>query len=189
MQGYAGKLHLVANTDSSSLNTKRDKETITVAGIISSLSERLTKKKEVMCNVVLEDLQGSVNIIFWADIYRKFSDLLHADEPVVIQGMVDIGDESNKIIALDVIPLAKALENPYKQVRFMVKTDKISPEGISALCETIRKYDGKYEGYIHLLNGKCETIVRLGDRTKLNICEKLRREADAILGEGSTVYC
>ncbi|MFA5280006.1 MAG: DNA polymerase III subunit alpha, partial [Smithellaceae bacterium] len=189
LQGYAGKLHLVANTDSSSLNTKRDKETITVAGIISSLSERLTKKKEVMCNVVLEDLQGSVNIIFWADIYRKFSDLLHADEPVVIQGMVDIGDESNKIIALDVIPLAKALENPYKQVRFMVKTDKISPEGISALCETIRKYDGKYEGYIHLLNGKCETIVRLGDRTKLNICEKLRREADAILGEGSTVYC
>ena len=189
LQGYAGKLHRVANTDSSSLNTKRDKETITVAGIISSLSERLTKKKEVMCNVVLEDLQGSVNIIFWADIYRKFSDLLHADEPVVIQGMVDIGDESNKIIALDVIPLAKALENPYKQVRFMVKTDKISPEGISALCETIRKYDGKYEGYIHLLNGKCETIVRLGDRTKLNICEKLRREADAILGEGSTVYC
>ena len=189
LQGYAGKLHLVANTDSSSLNTKRDKETITVAGIISSLSERLTKKKEVMCNVVLEDLQGSVNIIFWADIYRKFSDLLHADEPVVIQGMVDIGDESNKIIALDVIPLAKALENPYKQVRFMVKTDKISPEGISALCKTIRKYDGKYEGYIHLLNGKCETIVRLGDRTKLNICEKLRREADAILGEGSTVYC
>jgi DNA polymerase III subunit alpha len=189
LQGYAGKLHLVANTDSSSLNTKRDKETITVAGIISSLSERLTKKKEVMCNVVLEDLQGSVNIIFWADIYRKFSDLLHADEPVVIQGMVDIGDESNKIIALDVIPLSKALENPYKQVRFMVKTDKISPEGISALCETIRKYDGKYEGYIHLLNGKCETIVRLGDRTKLNICEKLRREADAILGEGSTVYC
>ena len=142
-----------------------------------------------MCNVVLEDLQGSASIIFWADTYRKYSELLHADEPVVIQGIVDVGDESNKIIAQEVIPLARALENPYKQVRFMVRTDKIPPEGISALNDTIRKYSGKYEGYIHLLNGKCETIVRLGDRTKLDICEKLRREADAILGEGSTVYC
>lgn len=71
----------------------------------------------------------------------------------------------------------------------MVRTEKISPEGISALNNTIRKYNGKYEGYIHLLNGKCETIVRLGDQTKVDICEKLRREADAILGEGSTVYC
>lgn len=189
LHGYAGKLNLVANTDSSTLNNKRDKETITIAGIVSSLSERLTKKKDVMCNVVLEDLQGSASIIFWADIYRKYSELLHADEPVVIQGIVDVGDESNKIIAQEVIPLAKALENPYKQVRFMVRTDKIPPEGISALNDTIRKYSGKYEGYIHLLNGKCETIVRLGDRTKLDICEKLRREADAILGEGSTVYC
>ncbi|HRS82323.1 MAG TPA: DNA polymerase III subunit alpha [Smithellaceae bacterium] len=189
LHGYAGKLSLVANTDSATLSTKRDKDNITIAGIVSSLTERLTRKKDVMCNVVLEDLQGSVSIIFWADVYRKYSELLHADEPVVIQGIVDVGDESNKIIALEVTPLAKALENPYKQVRFMVKTDQISPEGISALCETIRKYDGKYEGYIHLLNGKCETIVRLGDRTKLDICEKLKREADAILGEGSTVYC
>jgi DNA polymerase-3 subunit alpha len=189
LHGYAGKLNLVANTNSSTLNNKRDKDTITIAGIVSSLSERLTKKRDVMCNVVLEDLQGSVSIIFWADIYRKYSELLHTDEPIVIQGIVDVGDESNKIIAKNVVPLTKALENPYKQVRFMIQADKISPEGISALGKTIRKYDGKYEGYIHLLNGGYETIVRLGDQTKLDICEKLRREADAILGEGSTIYC
>ena len=141
-----------------------------------------------MCNVVLEDLQGSVSIIFWADVYKKFYALLHADEPVVVQGTVDVGDESLKIIAQDVTPLSKALENPYKQVRFMIDTDKVSPEKIESLSETIRKFSGKYEGYIHLLNGESETVVRLGEQTKIDICDRLQREADAILGEGSTVY-
>ena len=189
LHGYADKLKLVTNANSTTLSTKRDKETITIAGVISSLTERLTRKKDVMCNVVLEDLQGSVSIIFWADVYKKFYELLHADEPVVIQGNIDVGDESLKIIAQDVLTLTKALENPYKQVRFMIDTDKVSPEDIKTLYDTIKKYNGKYEGYIHILNGKSETIVRLGDETKLDICERLQREADGILGEGSTIYC
>jgi DNA polymerase III subunit alpha len=189
LHGYADKLKLFTNTDTSIINTKRDKDTITIAGVISTLTERLTRKKDVMCNIVLEDLLGSVSIIFWADVYKKFYELLHADEPIVISGTIDVGDESLKIIAQDVIPLTKALENPYKQVRFMIDADKVSPENIKSLYDTIKKYSGKYEGYIHILNGKSETIVRLGERTKLDICDRLQREADGILGEGATVYC
>ncbi len=189
LHGYADKLKLVTNANSSTLSLKRDKDTITIAGVISSFAERLTRKKDVMCNVVLEDLEGSANIIFWADVYKKHYELLHADEPIVIQGSIDVGDESLKIIAQDVVPLTKALENPYKQVRFMIDTDKVSPDNIKSLYDTLKKYNGKYEGYIHILNGKSETIVRLGDQTRLDICDKLQREVDGILGEGSTIYC
>ena len=84
-----------------------------------------------MCYVILEDLQGSVNIIFWADIYKKFYELLHEEEPVVIKGTIDIGGgDRSRSYAQEVISLTKALENPYKQVRFMVDTDKVSPENI-----------------------------------------------------------
>jgi DNA polymerase III subunit alpha len=189
LHGYDDKLKLITNANSTTLNTKKDKDTITIVGVVSSISERLTKKKDMMCNVVLEDLQGSINIIFWPDIYKKFYELLHADEPVVIQGNIDIGDESLKVIAQDVIPLNKALENPYKQVRFMVDAEKIAPESITLLNETIQKYKGKYECYIHILNEKSETIVRLGDDTRIDICDRLQRETDGILGEGSTIYC
>ena len=189
LHGYADKLKFVANVNSATLNSKKDKDTISIAGVISSLTERLTKKKDVMCNIILEDLQGSVGIIFWADIYKKFYELLHADEPVVIQGSIDVGDESLKIIAQDVIPLMKALENPYKQVRFMVNTEIVTPEKIMSLYDTIKKYSGKYDGYIHIINGKSETIVRLGDEIKLDICDRLQREVDGILGEGATIYC
>jgi DNA polymerase-3 subunit alpha len=189
LYGYADKLKLVTNTDSSTLSTKRDKDTITIAGVISSLAERPTRRKDIMCNVVLEDLQGSVNIIFWSDTYKKYYDLLHEDEPVVIAGTIDVGDESLKIIAQEVIPLAKALENPYKQIRFMVDADKVSTDNIISLCNAVKKYHGKYDSYIHIVNGKSETIVYLGEQLRLDINDKLKREADSILGEGATTYC
>lgn len=189
LYGYADKLKFVTNTDSSTLGTKRDKDTIAIAGVISSLTERTTKRKDIMCNVVLEDLQGSVSIIFWADVYKKYYDLLHADEPVVIQGTIDVGDEALKIIAQDVIPLAKALENPYKQIRFMIDAHKVSPDNIISFSNAMKKYHGKYDSYIHIVNEKSETIVYLGDELRLDINDRMKREADSILGEGATTYC
>jgi len=195
LHGYADKLRFVTNCDTSTLKSKRDKETITIAGVISSLTERLTKKKDVMCNIVLEDLQGSVDIIFWPDIYKKLYEILHADEPIVVSGTIDVqgsgenGDENFKLIANEVTALAKALENPYKQVRFIIDADRITPDGISSLNDTIKNNRGKFESYIHIVNGKCETIVNLGDAGRIDICDRLKREADSILGEGSTIYC
>jgi len=195
LHGYADKLRFVTNCDTSTLKGKRDKDTITIAGVISSLSERLTRKKDVMCNIVLEDLQGSVDIIFWPDVYKKFYELLHADEPIVVQGTIDVqgsgenNEENFKLIAGEITALAKALENPYKQVRFIVNADQVTPDSISSLNETIKKYRGKYESYIHIVNSKSETIVNLGEAGRIDICDRLKREADEILGEGSTVYC
>jgi DNA polymerase-3 subunit alpha len=41
---------------------------------------------------------------------------------------------------------------------------------------------------VHILNGKSETVVYLGDEYRLDINDKLRKEADNILGEGATIY-
>ena len=186
---FADRLKLVTNADSGNLSSKKDKDTVTVAGVVSSLAEKQTRRKDIMCNVTLEDLQGSVNIIFWADTYKKFYSLLHSEEPVVITGIIDIGDETPKIIAQEAVPLSKSMENPYKQVRFMIDADKATPENIMSLNEAIKKYSGKYEGYMHIINGKSETIVYLGDQSRLDISDKLKKEVDGILGEGATIYC
>jgi DNA polymerase-3 subunit alpha len=42
---------------------------------------------------------------------------------------------------------------------------------------------------MHIINGKSETIVYLGDQSRLDISDKLKKEVDSILGEGTTTYC
>ncbi|PKN53382.1 MAG: DNA polymerase III subunit alpha [Deltaproteobacteria bacterium HGW-Deltaproteobacteria-13] len=187
---FADRLKLVTNADSSNLNEKRDKDTVTVAGVVSGISEKTTKRKDIMCYLTLEDLQGSINIIFFGDVYKKYYSLLHEEEPIVVKGTLDAGagEETPKIIAQEVTSLVISLENPYKQVRFMVDASKVSPENISSLISSMKKFHGKYESYMHILNGKSEAIIYLGDEFHLDINDQLKKEADNILGEGATIY-
>jgi DNA polymerase-3 subunit alpha len=187
---FADRLKFVTNADSGNLNTKSDKDTVTVAGVVSGINERATKRKDIMCYITLEDLQGSINIIFFAELYKKYYGLLHEEEPIVVKGTLDVGggEETPKIIAQEVTSLSTSLENPYKQVRFMVDANKVSVESISSFISSMKKFQGKYEGYMHILNGQSETIVYLGDGCRLDINDKLKKEADGILGEGATIY-
>ncbi len=109
----------------------------------------------------------------------------------MIKGTLDISgvEETPKltVMAQEVTSLTQSLENPYKQVRFMVDADKVSTENISSLISSIKKFHGKYEGYVHILNGKSETVVYLGDEFRLDINDKLKKEADDIRG-GRNIY-
>jgi DNA polymerase-3 subunit alpha len=189
---FSDRLKLVTNANSGNLNTKRDKDNVVIAGIVSGISEKKTRRNDIMCYITLEDLQGSINTIFFSDVYKKYYTLLHEEEPIVIKGVLDISgvEETPKltVIAQEVTSLTQSLENPYKQVRFMVDVDKVSTENISSLISSIKKFHGKCEGYVHILNGKSETVVYLGDEFRLDINDKLKKEVDNILGEGATIY-
>ena len=189
---YTDRLKLVTDSDSENLLIRRDKETVTVAGVVSAINERKTKRNDTMSYVTLEDLHGSINAIFFGDLYKTSYNILHEEEPVIVKGTLDIsGTEENQkisLIAQEVTSLAEALKNPYKQVRFMVDADRMSAEDISSFISSIRKFQGKYESYMHIMNGKSETIVYLGDDLRLDINERLKKEADNILGQGATIF-
>jgi len=189
---FSDRLKYIANCNSSDLRIRNDKDNVTIAGIVNSISEKKTKRNDIMCYVTIEDLKGSINTIFFAEVYKKYYSLLHNDEPIVIKGILDIsGGEDNQkmtVIAQEVLSITQALQNPFKEVHFMVNTKEISSSTMEEFIFSISKYHGKFNGYIHLLNEKTETVVYLGDDCRLDINDNLKKEADNILGEGSTIY-
>ncbi len=68
---FKNALPVVTDAHSGNLSGRRDREAVTVAGIVSQLREATTKKKEVMAYVTLEDLHGSINAIFFPSAYRS----------------------------------------------------------------------------------------------------------------------
>ena len=107
-------LGLIVNADSSTLSGKTDRETVLLAGIVSNIREVTTRRKETMAYVTLEDLKGSSSVIFFPDIYRGAYELLHGEEPLLIKGTLDIAEDSNKVIAAEVTPLAAAAEKSHR---------------------------------------------------------------------------
>ena len=185
---FSDILGLIVTADSSTISRKSDREAVTIAGIVGSIREVTTRKKDTMAYVTFEDLKGSTTVILFPNVYRSVCDLLHGDEPLLIKGILDIAEDSVKVIAEEVSILSIAAEKPYSTVYFSFNVDKSSAEDIDILFQRLKKYPGKHDGFIRLLEGKSETLIYLGEDMRLDLSFPLKKEADHILGNGAVQF-
>jgi DNA polymerase-3 subunit alpha len=185
---YSDHIEMLVNADSSSLFKKTDHETVIMAGIVGNIREVMTKRKDTMAYITLEDLKGSISVIFFPDIYRNTYDFIHGEEPLLIKGTVDVTEDSVKVIASEVKLLVSAVEKPHNAVYFTIDVKKITGEDIEKLGQRLKRYPGKYDVFIRLLEERCETLVYLGEDIKVDHTLLLKKEADSILGIGSSQF-
>ena len=84
----------------------KDRQRVTVVGIINSVSPKTTKKEERMAFFTLEDRYASVGCIIFPAQFLKHSQHIRMDNAVIIEGNVSFRDEEDiQIIVSDVTPL------------------------------------------------------------------------------------
>ena len=188
LSNFANRLGLMVTGDSSNLAFKSDRETISVAGIVSSIRDVITKRKETMAYVTLEDLKGTITVIFFPEIYRTCYDLLHRDEPLLIKGSLDIGEDAVKVIATEAVPLSSAADKSYHSAYFTLDINQSPAPDLGALHDILRKFKGKSESFIRILFEQSETVICLGEEMKLDLSLALKQETDHLLGNGATVF-
>lgn len=68
---------------------KEDVE-VTFAGVISNIKILLTKRKDRMAFVEMEDLEDSIETVFFPKMYEKYKDMLKRDTPLAFRGKVSL---------------------------------------------------------------------------------------------------
>ncbi|RQD67360.1 MAG: DNA polymerase III subunit alpha [Tindallia sp. MSAO_Bac2] len=87
----------------------KDRQRITIGGMILSRSMKTTRNNQMMAIIQLEDLYGTVECIVFPKVLEKCLSLVQEDEIVVIDGILDCRDEeAPKVLANDIAPLEKA---------------------------------------------------------------------------------
>ncbi len=186
---YADTLYKIVDCDTETILERKDRESITFAGIVSNIREVTTKRKEIMAYVTIEDMKGSIGTIAFADVYRNYMDLLKGEAPLHLKGTLDVGEESTKVILTEVKLLSEVLEMPYNSVHFYVNATIKGSGDIESLRGVLSKHSGRFDGYLHIiLPDRSETVVYLGDGLRLSISEGIKKDADDILGPGSTKF-
>lgn len=185
---FTERLPMVTNIDTETILERKDKEEVRFAGLVSNIREVTTKRKDLMAYVTIEDLKGSVTAIFFADVYRKSYGILHGEEPVLVKGAVDLGEESIKVIATEALSLTDALDHPFQVASFRFDTTRLTDHDLDALRNVLKKHPGRAEAFLHLLNGQSETVIHLGKNILLAPSRSLKEEADRILGDGATQF-
>ena len=112
LDGYSNHLAAVKATailklsDPEQNRSYAERDRVTVAGLISSVSVKKTKNEERMAFITLEDKYGEIECILFPKVYEKISYLIRIDAAVIVMGTVSRKDEEDiKILANSVIEL------------------------------------------------------------------------------------
>ncbi|HNQ02723.1 MAG TPA: DNA polymerase III subunit alpha, partial [Syntrophales bacterium] len=160
---YAEKLKLITDADSERIAEMHDKDSVTVAGIVSHKREVPTRRKEMMAYVTIEDLKGSYTGIVFADTYRNFRELLDSDAPLLFKGTLDVTEESSRLVIAEVHRLSEYNGVSFNAIHVTFDAGRMEDDRLEQLREICRRYPGKHDCYLHiLLPNQSETVVYLG---------------------------
>lgn len=119
LHGMENFCDLVTDTNIAGLKDFPHKKKITLAGLISTHKELITKKGTRMAFAQLEDLSGMVELIVFPDTFAQTESLIKGDQPIMVQGTLEKENDSQKII-VESIQLLNNQFNKTKKVVFEI---------------------------------------------------------------------
>ncbi len=95
-------------------------EKVRLAGIITKVRNQITKKGEMMRYLELEDLSGSIEVLVFPTLLRKWETFLQVDQILILEGNLDITEEAPAKLRLEsVSSLPEQMDNKRLYLRLM----------------------------------------------------------------------
>ncbi|PJA19977.1 MAG: DNA polymerase III subunit alpha, partial [Deltaproteobacteria bacterium CG_4_10_14_0_2_um_filter_43_8] len=162
---------------------KKNKE-VRVGGLVSRMKEIMTRKGDRMAFVTLEDLQGTVELVVFSDLYSEASDLIKSDEPLFVTGLAESDGETVKIIAKDICSVDEVAINFTKSVHFYLDTKQVQSSDLDELKKMLTQHKGSCPSFLHFLtDGKTETVLSLPPQLYVMPSRELAHDISHRFGE------
>ncbi|MFH0925089.1 MAG: DNA polymerase III subunit alpha [bacterium] len=191
LSAYEKEVKRFASANTSNLNKLTDGQNLTIGGIIASLKTITTKKNERMAFATIEDLYGLVELIIFPELYKKHAEILAADKPIYIKGILDAKEDVNKIVANEIMLLSDVRSSMTKNVHIRLSTLGLAEEHLLSLEKILNSYDGagRCNVLLHLLLGNqdSEVVIAVDEKIKVLPDERLVTDIEKVFG-GDVVY-
>ena len=156
--------------------------TVTLAGILSSVNRRVTKAGAPWANAVLEDLEGSIEVMFFPATYAQVALTITEDAVVAIKGRTDARDDTVKLIASDISLLNTDVDGARGPVVVTMAPARCTPPLVDRLKDVLATHPGTTQVHLKLVNGERQHLLRLGDGFRVQPSAALMGDLKALLG-------
>ncbi|MFC4616176.1 DNA polymerase III subunit alpha [Cellulomonas algicola] len=158
-----------------------DGSTVVIAGLITSLQRKMSKQGNPWAAVTIEDMEGSVEIMFFGETYLAYSTVLAEDAVVVVKGRVRRRDESMSLQAMEVsLPDVSQVADAPVVVSLAVA--RCTQPLVERLREVLSTHPGITEVHLRLTSPGRATVMRLGDGLRVERSPSLFGDLKALLG-------
>jgi DNA polymerase-3 subunit alpha len=158
-----------------------ESQSVTLSGILSSVNRRVTKAGAPWAQAVLEDLEGSIEVMFFPQTYTQVALSLVEDAIVAIKGRTDVREDAVKLIASD-LQVLDTSEGPRGPVVVTMAPARCTPPMVERLKDVLATHPGTTEVHLRLVNGEREHVLRLGDGFRVLPSASLMGDLKALLG-------
>ena len=184
---FKKELKLSANVTTQSISEVKNGKNISIGGIVIRTRSQITKKGDRMAYITLEDLQGSVEVILFPDVYKEYTSFLETEDPILIKGSAKVEDEGTKIIAKKIIPLAEIRGRSSTAVHINLHTPGLERGLLIKLKDILDKNRGNSNVYLHLIFPDRSEVNITADKMKVNFSDSMVTLIEELLGN-DTIY-
>jgi DNA polymerase-3 subunit alpha len=176
-------------------------QTVVVAGMVASVHYSFTRERHPFASVVLEDLDGRVEVMVWPKVYANTRDLWQEGNILLVEGKVRLRDDRVQLsceyvrryepeAAQPEEPLVaeQTIATPLVESRRLVisitqTTDEESDIAyLHKLIDTLRSFPGEDEVSLCVTNGEKIINLRLSN-IYTNYCPELHQRLVELVGE------
>ena len=154
---------------------------VTVAGLITGLAIKRTKKGDLWAIATLEDLAGSIECLFFPSTYMTVSSMLQQDLVAVVRGKVNRRDDTVSIYAQE-LTLPDVSEGPRGPVVVTMETVRATNERIAELKGVLTNHPGTTEVHLRLTKPGRSVEIRLDPAYRVTASEALFGDLKVLLG-------
>ncbi len=156
---------------------------VKICGVVSTFKEITTRKGERMAFASLEDMKGVIEVILFPDVFLSSLSYLKGDDPILVKGVFDMGEDNPKIKANEVMPLSEIKERSISGVHIRLTTPGLTKEHLERLKSILLGKRGRCRVFLHIVIPNCsETVISLPDQINVVPSNEMAREVEEVFG-------
>ena len=167
---------------------------VKMGGLITAINKKTTKSGLGMAFATLEDVYGSIEIVFFPKVYERYKDKIELDAIVEVTGKIQLREDEKPSVSVDRIAIVKEDEDDYRSAgddaAFYEEVKKpdmlcvvLDDESLKEeIIDVISAYPGEVETYLKI-NGKNYKLD-----FKCSDCKGIRYELMGLVDEKNIIF-
>jgi DNA polymerase-3 subunit alpha len=183
LDGVISSIRMVADADIEHQENWRDGQTVRVGGLIQRFREHKSKKGDLMAFAAVEDMSASVEVVVFPETFARCGHLLGSEEPLIVQGSVQVSERGANIIADNILPLSQAMEEFATQAVITIQAARTSRDQLTELKNLLYQFHGKVPVKLTLhFNGRGEADIEPHPDLSVRPCPEFCQRLTAFFG-------
>jgi DNA polymerase-3 subunit alpha len=160
---------------------------VNIGGLITQVQRKVSKQGNSWAIVSIEDLEGAVDVLFFANSYQTHAMNLIEDRVVVIRGRIDKREEAPRITALE-MTMPDISGGPTGPLIISIDSARVTAPLVDRMKEILRSHPGSREVHLKLDDGSKGLVMKIDDELRVTASPSLSADLKSVLGPDCLVF-